>query len=443
MRLATKFMLAIGFLLLITLGAVVLFTNRTAPREVRGALSQIGMMPNNMLARELAAYYSANQSWKGAEGVLFSQGPMQAMHGSRILVVDSAGQVVADTGGGKIGNAFTAAPGSFTIPIRSGGQTVGQLVTFEESAGGAEGPLLLAINRVLLMTAILAGVAGLAIALILSQSLTSPLRRLSGAMQRFAHGERNLTLPDSSGDEVGDLTRSFQGMMTEIERQERLRKEMTADIAHELRTPLAVIRANLDALADGVYPMTKENLAPIQESAELLDRLIEDLRTLELADAGRLGLEKTELELSRLIRRVAARFSPQAESRSQKIEVLPLEKTPPVQADLQRLEQILGNLLDNAMRHTPDGGTVRLGAKTEGSVILITVDDSGPGIPPEEMERIFERFFRLDSGRARSEGGSGLGLAIARKLAEAHGGSLTAQNRAEGGARFVLRLPAG
>ncbi len=440
MRLATKFLLAIGFLLLITLGAVVFFTNRTAPREMRGALSQIEMMPNNMLARELAAYYSANQSWKGAEGVLFSQGPMQAMRSNRILIVDSAGKVVVDTGGNLIGNTFAASSGTFMIPIRSGEQTVGQLVTFEESPSGPEGPLLLAINRVLLATAITAGVVGLLIALLLSQNLTSPLRHLSGAMQRFARGERNLNLPKPSGDEVGDLTRSFQGMMTDLERQESLRKEMTADIAHELRTPLAVIRANLDALADGVYPMTKENLAPIQESAELLDRLIEDLRTLELADAGQLALEKSDVDLCRLIRRVAARFSPRAESRSQKLEILPFENLPPAKADLQRLEQILGNLVDNAMRHTPDGGTVRLGVKAEGSAVLLTVEDSGPGIPEDSIDRIFERFYRLDSGRARSEGGSGLGLAIARKLAEAHGGTLTAENRPEGGARFTLRL---
>jgi two-component system sensor histidine kinase BaeS len=441
MRLATKILLAFGLLLLTTLLAVVLFTGRTAGREMRGALSQIEMMPSNMLARELAAYYSANQSWEGAESILLSPGPMRDVSHTRWLVVDSEGTVVLDTSGSLTGKPFTSSPGSFSIPIRVRSQTVGQLVTFENPPAGPEQPLMLAVNRVLLGTALTAGAVGLAIALLLSRSLTSPLRHLTGAVQRFARGERSIGLPKPSGDEVGDLTRSFQGMMSEVERQEALRKEMTADIAHELRTPLSVIRANLDALTDGVYPLTKDNLAPIRESAELLDRLIEDLRTLELADAGQLALEKSAVDLARLIERTAARFAPRAESRSQRIEILPMERGPAANADPQRLEQILGNLIDNALRHTPDGGVVRLSAKSEGSGVRIDVEDSGPGIPPDSIERIFERFYRLDPGRSRSEGGSGLGLAIARKLAEAHGGTLTAENRAEGGARFTLRLP--
>jgi signal transduction histidine kinase len=301
--------------------------------------------------------------------------------------------------------------------------------------------LLVAVNRAMWLAAITAGAVGLAIALLLSQSLTSPLRQLTGAVQRFARGERSLQLPHPSGDEVGDLTRSFTGMMTEIERQERLRKEMTADIAHELRTPLSVIQANLDALTDGVYPLTRENLAPIRESAELLDRLVEDLRTLELADAGQLTLEKSDVDLVRLLGRVAARFSPRAESQSLRIELAPSPALPPVPADAQRIEQILGNLVDNALRHTPDGGMIRMSAHSDAGNAVLTVEDSGPGIPADQLELIFERFHRIDPARARSEGGTGLGLAIARKLAEAHGGSLAAENRPEGGARFILTLP--
>jgi two-component system sensor histidine kinase BaeS len=190
-----------------------------------------------------------------------------------------------------------------------------------------------------------------------------------------------------------------------------------------------------------VYPLTKENLAPIQESTDLLDRLIEDLRTLELADAGQLALEKSDVDVLRLIQRAAARFAPHAAEHSQTIEILPAENLPSLKADLQRLEQILGNLLENALRHTPDGGVVRLSTKLDDAAIQVLVEDSGPGIPADSINRIFERFYRMDSGRARTEGGSGLGLAIARKLAEAHAGTLTAENRLEGGARFILRLP--
>jgi signal transduction histidine kinase len=441
MRLATKVLLAFGLLLLTTLVAVVFFTGRTAGREMRGALSQIGMSPNALLARELAAYYNGHHSWEGVDTVLSSPGPMMGMHNTHWLLVDENGLVVADTAGSAVGRAFVSSTGDLSIPIRTGGQTVGQLVTQEAQPAGPEEPLLVAVNRAMLLAAVTAGAVGLAIALLLSQSLTSPLRQLTGAVQRFARGERNLELPRPSGDEVGDLTRSFHGMMTEIERQEQLRKEMTADIAHELRTPLSVITANLDALADGVYPLTRENLAPIRESTELLDRLVEDLRTLELADAGKLTLEKSDVDPGRLLRRVAARFSPRAAEQSQRIELAPFPDLPPVPADSQRIEQIVGNLVDNAIRHTPGGGVIRLSAESQSGNVNLTIEDSGPGIPADQLEQIFERFHRLDPGRARTEGGTGLGLAIARKLAEAHGGSLHAENRPEGGARFILKLP--
>ncbi len=441
MRLATKVLLAFGVLLLTTLAAVVFFTGRTAGREMRGTLSQIGMMPNALLARELAAYYNGHHSWDGVESVFSSPGAMAAIRNTHWLLVDESGVVVADTGGGAVGRKFAPTSSDISLPIRSGDQTVGQLVTQEAPPPGPEGLLLVAVDRAMLLAAITAGAVGLAIALVLSQSLTSPLRQLTAAMQRFAHGERNLQLPSPSGDEVGDLTRSFRGMMTEIERQEKLRKEMTADIAHELRTPLSVVQANLDALADGVYPLTRENLSPIRESAELLDRLVEDLRTLELADAGRLALEKSEVDLPHLLSRVAARFAPRAESQSQRIELGPMPAAVAVQADSQRLDQILGNLLDNALRHTPGSGTLRLGLSADAQNVFVTVEDSGPGIPPDQLDLIFERFHRVDTARSRSDGGTGLGLAIARKLAEAHGGSLRAENRPAGGARFILTLP--
>jgi two-component system sensor histidine kinase BaeS len=399
------------------------------------------MMPDTLLARELAAYYQGHNSWEGVESVLSSPKPMGSMHDTRLMLIDTSGMVVADTAGVMVGKPFTPSPEVAVIPINVEEKTVGQLALFENPPKGPEEPLLGAVNRALFLAALTAGLVGLAIALLLSQSLTSPLRQLTEAMQRFARGERNMRLPAPSRDEVGDLTHSFQGMMQEIERQENLRKEMSADIAHELRTPLSVIRANLDALADGVYPLTPENLAPVRESIELLDRLVEDLRTLELVDAGRLTLEKSDVDIPRLINRVAALFSPQAESQTQRMEVAVGESIPRLLADAQRLEQILGNLVENALRHNPGGGVIRLTAVTDAGAVRMEVEDSGPGIPPDQLERIFERFYRVDVARTRAEGGSGLGLAIARKLAEAHGGSLTAENRPEGGARFILRLP--
>jgi signal transduction histidine kinase len=217
---------------------------------------------------------------------------------------------------------------------------------------------------------------------------------------------------------------------------------MTADIAHELRTPLAVQRANLEALQDGIYPLTGENLQPVLEQNRLLTRLVDDLRTLALADAGQLTLERTPTDLTGLLQGVLERFKPQADGQGVAL-VLEPAKThlPLLSLDAIRIEQILTNLLSNGLRYTPQGGTIWVGVEGKGPEVSVTVRDSGPGIPEESLPFVFERFYRVDKARARVEGGSGLGLAIARQLARAHGGELTAGNHTEGGAVFVLRLP--
>jgi signal transduction histidine kinase len=442
MRLSTKILLSFGLLLLTVLAAAGFFAVRSAAREVRGAMFQGGMMPSTRLARELTAYYRGHQSWQGVDILFAPAGPMEAMMGQQLLLLDPQNSVIADTGHTLVGTFYSPSDSANTIPITLGDNLVGRLVILNTPAQEPEDPVLSGVYRALLLATAVAGVAGLIIALILSQSLTAPLRNLTLAVQRFARGERNLHLPKPGGDEVGDLTKSFQGMMTDIERQETLRKEMTADIAHELRTPLAVMRANIEALADGVYPLSPDNLMPLQESVDLLSRLVEDLRILALADAGQLTLYKTDVDIAALIRRIAARFQPQAEQRSQRIDIDLPAALPPLLADPQRLEQVLGNLLSNAIHITPQGGRIALAAAPDGTGVCVTVEDSGPGIPAEDLDRIFERFYRVDEARARFEGGSGLGLSIARKLIDAHGGTIRAENKPRGGARLVIHLPA-
>jgi signal transduction histidine kinase len=242
-------------------------------------------------------------------------------------------------------------------------------------------------------------------------------------------------------------------MAASLEQSQDSRRALTADIAHELRTPLAVQRAQLEALQDGVYPLTTENLASALDQNLTLARLVDDLRMLALADSGALKLERAPTDLHTLTSRLVERFRPSADARhiALSLESIPASslKTGRLTADRftvsldpLRVEQIIANLLSNALRHTPDGGriVVRLGAQA--GRLRLDVLDSGPGISPEALPHIFERFYRADRSRSRSEGGAGLGLAIARRLAELHGGVLEAANRPEGGAVFTLTLPA-
>jgi signal transduction histidine kinase len=233
-------------------------------------------------------------------------------------------------------------------------------------------------------------------------------------------------------------------MADSLEKAERLRQEMTADIAHELRNPLAVMQARVEAVIDGVYPPSAESLEPVLEQSKLLNRLVDDLRTLALVDAGQLELEITDVDLNLLAQRVVDGHQTHAMAAEVELRAsIPAGKTIQTCGDAARLQMVLGNLLSNALRHTPAGGevVVSLAGGSEGEWTRIEVKDSGEGIPEESLPYVFERFYRADRARSRQAGGSGLGLSIARKLVEAHGGKIRANNRPEGGALIVVELP--
>jgi signal transduction histidine kinase len=237
---------------------------------------------------------------------------------------------------------------------------------------------------------------------------------------------------------------AFNQMAENLELSEDRRREMTADIAHELRNPLAVIKARLEAIIDGVHPLGVESIEPVLEQSELLNHLVEDLRTLALADAGQLSLELSRTDLGLLVQKVVETYRPEAQTIGiSLIADIPPEPSIYGKVDAVRVEQILGNLITNALRYTPEGGnvTLRLQYDSQRSKVVLEVIDSGEGIPAPDLERVFERLYRVDPSRSRQAGGSGLGLAITRKLVEAHDGSIHAENRSDGGAIFRIELP--
>jgi signal transduction histidine kinase len=451
MRLSTKLLFAFALLLTGTLVVVAVVAYSSAAREVRGFMFAGNIAEPDRIAGDLGQFYKERGTWVGVETLLVPAHPtgpggFGAMMGQRLVLVNAGGMVVGDSSGTLLGSSVAGKEIARGVPVLVGSSRVGTLLLFGGMNGiglppGAQESFLIGrVNRAIWLAAGLGGLLGLVLAVALSRGLTAPLRSLTASMNRFAQGERNLVLPRSSPDEVGDLTESFRRLAGEIERQEGLRKEMTADIAHELRNPIAVIQANVESLIDGVYPATAENLEPVLESVRLLSRLVEDLRTLALADAGRLTMEIGPTDVAPVLRRVVSAFEARA---APKRVSLHTEGAPSATAaaDPQRLEQILSNLVGNAIRHTPEGGKVTMQiVPLPSGRVRIDVTDSGGGIPPDALAHVFERFYRADRGRSRVEGGTGLGLAIARKLAEAQGGDLSAENLPEGGARFSLVL---
>jgi len=295
---------------------------------------------------------------------------------------------------------------------------------------------------------------------LLSRSLTSPIRELTQATHAISQGELSQQVLIHSNDELGELGKAFNKMSTELSRSVNVRRQMTADIAHELRTPLSLILGHAEAVHDGVLPPTRENFEIIREEAARLEHLVDDLRTLSLADAGELSIHLQIVEPERLLREVASLYQVQTQRKNITLDLDIASPLATLEVDPGRMTQVLTNILDNALRHTPEGGRIVLSANEVKDMrsttvprafggnptdrVELAVQDSGPGLNAEDLDRIFERFYRTDVSRQREgapAGGSGLGLAIARSIIQAHGGQVSAESEAGKGLKVIITLP--
>ena len=464
-------MLAFTIVVLVAVTGVALIAGQTTATEFRRFTHESGMAFGMMgLPERLAAYYAGRGSWEGVERWLrpgrwmgmdrwgmgmgmdrweMGMEGMEMMPGGRagppIVVADASGRIVADTTGRRTGQRASRAELAAGFPILVGGQQVGTLLVGAASSGSAlESQFLARVRRGLIVGGVAALLVALGLGFLLFRQVTAPLGRLAAAADQIAAGNLDVRVEAAGQDELGRVAEAFNRMAVSLAQAERLRRDMTADIAHELRTPLTVIQGNLEAVLDGIYPADAEHLGPVLDKVRLLIRLVEDLRTLSLAEAGELPLHRRPTDLVALARRVAAGFRASAAEKGVAIEVAAAE-LPPVPVDAGRLEQVLGNLLDNAVRHTPAGGhvTLSLGRDDRGPHrrVRVAVTDTGPGIPPEALPHIFERFYRAERDRARRSGGTGLGLAIVKGIVEAHGGQVWAESAEGRGTTIGFWLP--
>ncbi len=293
--------------------------------------------------------------------------------------------------------------------------------------------------QLLLAGAISAAIA-LGLARLMARGMTQPIRDMAAAANRLSRGEYGERVPVESRDEIGQLAETFNRMATELESLERLRRDLVANVSHELKTPIAALRAHLENLLDGVEEPRRETLQVMLEQSERLTRLVEELLDLSRLESGGVTLTMEPVALTPLVRQVGREIQiARGEGVVFRNEVP--GDLPPVRADRERLHQVLFNLLDNAFRFTPPGGSVTVSAARVNALCEVTVDDTGPGIPEEHLPFVFERFYRVDSARSRGDGGTGIGLTIVRSVVEAHGGHIWAERREEGGSRFRFELP--
>jgi two-component system OmpR family sensor kinase/two-component system sensor histidine kinase BaeS len=284
------------------------------------------------------------------------------------------------------------------------------------------------------------GLLTLLIGLLLVRRVVTPLADVIGAAQSVAGGDLAARVRVRGPGDLRSLSDSFNRMAAALQASDRQRRDLLADVAHELRTPLTVIRGKLEGVLDGIYPADEAHVAPVLAETYVLERLVEDLRLLTLAESRQLHFERAPIDLAGLARQSASLFEAEAAERGIALKVEAEPDLPPVQADAQRTAQVIGNLVGNALRYAPDDGRVEIDVRRAPDGVEFCVSDNGPGVGEQDLGRMFDRFWRSEKSRSRAAGGAGLGLAIARQLVEAQGGSITAANRPGGGLRVAFRL---
>lgn len=439
--------LVISFLAvsLVGIGLVALLADRIVNIEFSDFVQQ---QQRQQLARELANYYELHDGWQGVETAVFpselAAGITTADSNSRPLaLIAPNGRVIRSGGGHDWGRRVPPRLLAEGLPIMINGQQVGILVGQHHHRQTALtlDSLMQRISRTLLWAAIGSTLIALLLGTILARTLVRPLRELTTATQAMTQGDLQQRVPVRSEDELGQLATAFNEMNQKLSQAEQLRRQMTADIAHDLRTPLSLILGHAEALSDGVLPPDTETFAIIHDEARRLTRLVEDLRLLSLSEAGELPLTLTAVSPHQLLLRATAVYQQRAAQQNITLIVEAAPTLPPIWADGDRLAQVLDNLLTNSLRHTPAGGQIRLQATTQAQEIVIQIRDTGPGIDPAILPHIFERFYRADSARRREDGGSGLGLAIARSIILAHNGRIWADSTPGTGTTIYIALP--
>lgn len=406
------------------------------------------------LAEHLAALYRQQGDWTGVDLLFAGARAMMTRWPTRMLLADPTGRVVYSAPEGSLGQQLTSEELARALPIQDGTSPVGYLLALplaEEGLPRPERILLAQLGRDLALAAVVSSVIGVAAGVLVSRGLTAPLNRLARAARAIGARRLNQRVEVSGSAEVVQLARAFNDMAVALEQAETARRNLVADVAHELRTPLSVLQGNLRAVLDDVYPLDKAEVAQLYDETRLLSRLVNDLHQLAQAEAGQLALNKQSVDLAGLVQAAAVAFTPIAEANGVSLDLELPADLPKVTVDAARITQVLHNLLTNALRYTSAGGSMLVragcdpGTDCHVATVWLAVQDTGEGIPAEHLPHVFERFYRADPARSRTSGGSGLGLAIVRAIVEAHGGQVSAAS--EGvpgrGSTFTVRLPVG
>ena len=365
--------------------------------------------------------------------------------GRHIMIADLNGVIVAAADESMVGQQFDREQFEVIQELREG--RGGAVIAFMLAGPGLTEPteletaFLSSINRAIMFSGIVAAVLGLLMALWLIQQVTTPLRKLATATEEMSQGNLSQRVDIESHDAIGQLGDSFNTMSDRLARSEELRRNMIADIAHELRTPLTLIQGNLQAIIDGIYDPSTEKIESIHEKSILLSRLISDLQELSLAESGEIQLNRRRADIVNLVLKATEGMIPRFEEKRLQLSAGVPDVEIWLEIDTERISQVLINMLNNARKYTDEGGQISVSLSESSEEVTISVRDTGEGIAQEDLQNVFERFWRADSSRARVSGGSGLGLAVAKQWVESHGGQIWVESEKGKGSSFSFSLP--
>jgi signal transduction histidine kinase len=461
-----RLLAAFTLVIVVIIGSAFFFTYRTTRSEISRVGERLELMQDRKIEIELTRYYQFEGTWEGVQPLVVQWGNL---YGRRIILTDKDDIVVADSDEGLLGSTYAddkssqpimlttllqpdqpfdifipTKPAQFPGPVAET-DTIGVLHVLHGEFPDINRAALQITYGTIGRFFIRGGLVAIAIALLLtfflSRHILAPVKALINATRQFGKGDFSRRVDYKDKGELGELAQSFNSMADDLERTERLRRNMVADVAHELRTPLSNLKGYLEAISDGVVKPDENTIRSLNEEASSLSRLVNDLQELSLADADEIKLVKQPENVANLIKEGVTAIQTKAAARGLTISPDLPATLPIANIDSHRIKQVLLNLLENAVAHTDPGGRITVTAKQQGNQIHISVADTGEGIPAKELPLIFERFYRVDKSRTRATGGSGLGLTIAKRLVEAHGGTIEVKSEPGQGSTFTFTIP--
>lgn len=437
-----RFVAAFMVVILVTVGTLYFFVSRNIAALIEDFQETTQEFQFDQMQTILASHYYVHRGWEGVQSVVEEKSSVLGQH---ITVTDVDGMVIADSQGERLGESYGDDSSGRPLKTLWEGEYVGTLYLEPDPAVEPYLPPLQGLsesmNRFLVLGGLLAIGLALVLTFVLSRRVSSPIQALALTAGQLGRGDLSQRAQVREKGEIGALAQAFNSMATNLEHAEQLRRNLVADVAHELRTPLSNIQGYLEAIRDRVMKPNAATIRALSEEAALLSRLVEELQELSLAEAGELKLVYQAEDIATLVKQTATPWEPQATAKEISLSLDLPDRLPSVNIDWQRISQVLHNLLENAVAHTGRGGKITISAARKGDWVEIGVADTGEGIPAEDLPNIFERFYRVDKSRARATGGSGLGLTIAKRLVEAHGGRIEAQSKLGKGSRFSFTLP--